>query len=228
MNDPKETPSGRGGSSRMTPLRELQLVEDYRNGDSGAIATLLESYQRRVFAVCYRMLGNTEEASDLTQDTLVKVLEGLHTYNGQSKLSTWVIRIAMNCCLSHLRRQKIRKHSSLDDLTSGDSWSGGRVKLGKLPADGEPSAEARVEQAEVQSRLLRTLNSLDPDSRALLVLRDLNGLDYIQIGQVFDIPVGTVKSRLFRARAALRDAAEIEFGSAEPESHDRDAGYTGA
>ena len=80
----------------------------------------------------------------------------------------------------------------------------------KLPASGEPSATDRVEQRELKAWLLLSLNSLDPESRALLVLRDMNGLDYLQIGEVFDIPVGTVKSRLFRARAALRSALEIE------------------
>ncbi len=97
-----------------------------------------------------------------------------------------------------------------------------------MPIAGEPGAESRVEQAEVQSRLLQALNSLDPESRALLVLRDLNGLDYIQIGEVFEVPVGTVKSRLFRARAALRDAAELEFGRARPEALDGDSGMSGA
>ncbi|MCZ6835192.1 MAG: RNA polymerase sigma factor [Planctomycetota bacterium] len=197
----------------MTPLRELQLLEAHRNGDPGAMGELMQSYQRRVFSVCYRMLGNPDEAADLTQDSLVKVLEGLDSYNGRSKLSTWVIRVAMNCCLSHLRREKIRKHCSLDDLVSTDSDGGGGVNLGNLLESGEPGASEHVQRAEVHSSLLKALNSLDPDSRALLILRDLNGLDYLQIGEVLDVPVGTVKSRLFRARAALREAAEYELGT---------------
>ena len=76
----------------MTPLRELQLLELHRSGDPDAIGELLRSYQRRVYSVCYRMLGHHEEAADLTQDTLVKVIEGLDSYNGRSKLSTWIIR----------------------------------------------------------------------------------------------------------------------------------------
>lgn len=195
----------------MTPLRELQLLKAHREGDPDAIGALLESYQRRVYSVCYRMLGRADEAADLTQDTLVKVIEGLESYNGRSKLSTWIIRIAMNCCLSHLRREKVRKHGSLDELASTDPGRTGDVKLGKPLESGEPSAAARVEQTERQAGLLRALNSLDPDFRALLVLRDLNGLDYLQIADVLDVPVGTVKSRLFRARAALRDAADVEM-----------------
>jgi len=195
----------------ISPLRELQLVEAHRTGDPEAMGELLRSYQRRIYSICYRMLGNPEEAGDLTQDTLVKVLEGLDSYNGKSKLSTWVIRIAMNCCLSHLRREKIRKHSSLDDLMGYETEAGERVKMGNLPASGEPSSSDRVEQRELKAWLLLSLNKLDPESRALLVLRDMNGLDYLQIGEVFGIPLGTVKSRLFRARAALRSAMEIEM-----------------
>lgn len=199
----------------MTALRELQLVESYREGDSSAMAELLESYQRRVYSICYRMLGNPEDAADLTQDTLLRVLEALDSYNGKSKLSTWVIRIAMNCCLSHLRKQKIRKHSSLEDLAGYDASGRERVKLGNMPASGELSASQRIEQQEMQARLIMALNSLDPDSRSLLVLRDLNGLDYQQISEVLEVPVGTVKSRIFRARAALREAVEIELGRSE-------------
>lgn len=210
-------------SDNISPLKELQLVEAHRNGDPEAMGVLLRSYQRRIYSICYRMLGNPEEAGDLTQDTLVKILEGLDSYNGKSKLSTWVIRIAMNCCLSHLRRQKIRKHSSLDDLMGYENEAGQRVKMGKLPASGEPTAADRVEQRELTARLLLSLNSLDSDSRAILVLRDMNGLDYLQIGEVFGIPVGTVKSRLFRARAALRSALEIEMSRhADAGMRDRD------
>lgn len=206
----------------MTPLRELQLVERHRNGDPEAMAELLESYQRRVFSICYRMLGNSEDAADLTQDTLVKIIEALDTYNGKSKLSTWVIRIAMNCCLSHLRREKIRKHHPLEDLSRTGDASGEPVKMGNMPSTGEPTALESIEQTELQARLLKSLNSLDPESRALLVLRDMNGLDYLQIGEVFNVPVGTVKSRLFRARGALRTALEIEMGrSGDPTREDQ-------
>lgn len=183
----------------------------HRVGDPEAIGELLQSYQRRIYSVCYRMLGHAEEAADLTQDTLVKVIEGLESYNGRSKLSTWIIRIAMNCCLSHLRKQKIRKHRSLDDLGGTRGDRSGDVNLGNLLEGGEPAASDRVEQHETQACLLVALNSLDPESSSLLVLRDLNGLDYLQISEVLEVPVGTVKSRLFRARAALRAAAEIEM-----------------
>ena len=197
-----------GEPSRRTPLGELQLVEAHRRGESEATAELLGAYQRRIYAVCYRMVRNPDDADDLTQDALVKVLEGLDTYHGRSQLSTWIIRVTMNCCLSHLRKQKLRRHASLDELGSA-----GEPARALGPVQGELSPLARVEQAERQALLLRQLRGLDPQMRAVLVLRDMQDLDYAQIGEVMEVPVGTVKSRLFRARAALRAAAEQELDS---------------
>jgi RNA polymerase sigma-70 factor (ECF subfamily) len=192
---------------RLTPLRELQLIDAYRAGSHEALADLLRGYQRRVYSICYRMVRNPDEAADLTQESLVRVMEGLESYDQRAALSTWVIRVTMNCCLSHLRRQKLRRHGSLDEPGGGDDdpWSA------RLPSGRELSAERHVEQAELRVVLARALKDLDPQMRAILVLRDLQELDYQQIGDILDVPIGTVKSRLFRARAALRAAAEREL-----------------
>ena len=205
---------------RMTPLRELQLVEDHRNGQAEAAGELLQAYQRRIYAVCFRMVRDAELARDLSQDAMVKVLEGLSSYDGRSKLSTWMIRVTMNCCLSELRKRKLRNHASLDAPIPGSSQGlSDRTGLGSaLPSQGELSALERVEQAEMRAIVLRALGRLDPETRALLVLRDMQDLDYQQIAEVIDAPVGTVKSRLFRARAALREAIEAEMPSSSSDS----------
>jgi RNA polymerase sigma-70 factor (ECF subfamily) len=195
------------GEPRLTPLREMQLVEAYRRGDAEALADLVRAYQRRVYGVCYRMVRDPDEASDLTQDALIRVIEGLGSYDGRSKLSTWVIRVTMNVCLSHLRKQKLRRHGSLDDPAAG----GGGTWAQNLPSPagrGELPGTRRVEQAELQVVLQAALDRVDPVMRAVLVLRDLQDLNYQQIAEVLDLPVGTVKSRLFRAREALRAALE--------------------
>lgn len=195
--------------------QELALLEAWRHGDSSAMSTLLRGYQARVYAVCFRMLRSADEASDLTQESLVRILEGLHTYDGRSQLSTWIIRVAMNCCLSHLRKQKLRRHASLDDF---GQRSGSWASLGAaLPAheDGEPAGARGVERSEQRVAVVRALARLDPEARAIVVLRDTQGLEYQQIGEVLGIPVGTVKSRLFRARAALRDLTEQELGEVQ-------------
>lgn len=206
-----------GSAARLSPLRELQLLESSQAGDPDALRELLVSYQHRVYAVCLRMVRNPETARDLTQDTLVKLIEGLGSYTGRAKLSTWIIRIAMNCCLSHLRKQKLRIHKSLDDAVG----LAGMPRSGTITDPREPGPGTRVQRDEDQDLLLRALDGLDPEMRAILVLRDMQGLEYQQIGDVLDAPVGTVKSRLFRARSALRDAIERiggrEFDASGPD-----------
>lgn len=207
---PPDGPGPARSDDRLTPLREMQLLEAHRAGDSAALAALLRGYQRRIYAVCRRMVRGREEAADLTQDSLIKVLEGLDSYDGRSALSTWIIRVTMNCCLSHLRKEKLRRHGSIDDPGRED---GGGPMAARIVDQGEPSVERGVERNELRSALLAALGDIDPVMRSVLVLRDLQDLEYQEIGIVLDVPVGTVKSRLFRARAALREAVERRTGT---------------
>jgi len=139
------------------------------------------------------------------------VIQGLDSYDGRSKLSTWVIRVTMNTCLSHLRKQKLRRHGSLD--AGSENASSGPVDPRSF---GELSPPGRVELAEMRILLGRALLCLDPDMRAVLVLRDMQELEYERIAKALEVPVGTVKSRLFRARVALRAAVEVELGRRRP------------
>lgn len=197
--------------ARITPLRELQLLETYRQGGMTAhkaLTELLDAYQRRVYSVCYRMVRRPEDAADLTQDVLLKLVENLSTYDGRSKLSTWVIRVAMNACLSHMRRQRTREARSLDESASAGSEDTPPQPLSMGLASGEPSAADRVEQQRQRTLVLQALESLDAETKAILVLRDTQDMDYQQLAEALEVPIGTVKSRLFRARAALREAIE--------------------
>jgi RNA polymerase sigma-70 factor (ECF subfamily) len=178
----------------------MQLVEAYRQGDQEAAGELLRSYQRRIYGICYRMMGGRDEAADLTQDAMIRVLEGLKSYDGRSKLSTWIIRVVLNVCYSHLRRERLRRHRSLEEPgeAAGRPWSA------RLADPGEPSLAPTVQHAETAAALERALAAIDPEMRAVLVLRDLHDLNYQQIAEVLEVPVGTVKSRLFRARQGVR------------------------
>lgn len=196
--------------------QERTLVAEARSGEFSAISDLLERYQRRVFGVCYRMTGNADDAADLTQDTLVKVMTNLDRFHGRSAFSTWVIRIAMNVTLSHLRRERKRRETlqsgRIGDAAKTAPMSGG----GDHEKMGELSNARSVEQDEMSRRLTTGLAAISEEYRALLILRDVNGLEYQQIAEVFAIPIGTVKSRLFRARLALRKIlAEHEEGGPE-------------
>ncbi|MCC6321853.1 MAG: RNA polymerase sigma factor [Phycisphaerales bacterium] len=228
-------------TSSPTPddAHELALLGQIRQAgpaDRRAWAELVHRYQDRLFAVCFRLVGNRETAADLTQDSFVKIIQGLETYDGRSKLSTWMIRVAMNVCLSHLRAQKLRKHASLDAMgggvasslvRGGDSAEDIRLVTGSrtpnAPHRGVTSAireqtpASNVQQGAQRRIVAQALAGLEPDQRAILILRDVQGLEYDQIAAALEVPGGTVKSRLFRARLALREAIErLEGTHAKP------------
>jgi RNA polymerase sigma-70 factor (ECF subfamily) len=220
--EPKHTsaPPDDTAASRATATEDLRLVSAFRSGEPGALAALLARYQDRLFNLCLRMVADREAAADLAQDAMVKVIQGLHSFDGRSALSTWVVRIAMNVCLSYLRAQRLRRHVSLDASPSrtsvpipGTDAARDRGSLPGGPAGhvGEgrelPPAES-VELKEQRARVAAALGALPPEQRSIIVLRDIQGLDYEQIAAVLDLAVGTVKSRLFRARLALREVVE--------------------
>lgn len=217
---------------------DLADIAAVRAGQSGAWSRLLERYQDRLFGVCIRMVVGgasggaaharaRQTAADLCQDAMVKIIQGLPSFDGSAKFSTWAIRVTMNVCLSHLRASKVRKHLSLDDLPPGVAHStspsrpgaslgespGSRPRhIGTVPpsASSEPVGVSGVLHHEQKQAVLAALDRLDAEQRAIVVLRDVRGLDYDQIAQVLGVAVGTVKSRLFRARAALREAIESQ------------------
>jgi RNA polymerase sigma-70 factor (ECF subfamily) len=202
--------------------REQALVRAIQRGDRSAWTELLTRYQDRLFGVCLRMVGDRDRAADYAQDSMVRIIEGLATYDGRAKLSTWMIRVTMNVCFSRLRAEKLRRHASLDAGSNGyngQEGGGGRGR-GRGASERavdfehrEPGASSRVENEELRRLLAEALLRISPDQRAILVLRDSRGLDYEQIAEVLDVPVGTVKSRLFRARAALREVLDGMEGS---------------
>ena len=182
------------------------LLRAAASGDRSAVAKLIEPEVDRVYAVCLRMVGRPEVARDLAQDALVKAIRGLPDFDGKAQIGTWITRIAMNTALSWLRSQK-RSDRRLKAVAEGlmDAVLGGSV---------EPAPAWSVQWEERRATVARAMDRLTPEHRAVLVLRDVRGLEYDQIGAVLDIASGTVKSRLFRARAALRD--EVTRLEAEP------------
>jgi RNA polymerase sigma-70 factor (ECF subfamily) len=191
--------------------RDLSLVEAIRRGDQAAWTTLITRYQDRLFATCLRMVHNRELATDLTQDAFVKIIQGINTFDGRAKLSTWMIRITMNVCLSKLRSEKVRRHASIEAMAEGTGKGGSKPDSPRATGfeqGRELGTPEGVEAHEDRERVLAALRLLDPDQRAVLILCDCRGLAYEQIAEVLEVAVGTVKSRLFRARTALREAVE--------------------
>lgn len=183
-----------------------------RAGDATAFGGLVRAYQDRILNVCWRLCGRYEEAEDLTQEAFVRAFQQIHRFEGKSQFYTWVYRIAVNLALSAQRRPSILQHSSFDTAAAGQD--------GNRDGDGHRRPVASSERAPIdaaaanESRELvaAALEQLEPDHRAVVVLRDLDGLDYDEIAEILDVPRGTVKSRLHRGRAALRDLLVGKLG----------------
>jgi len=202
----------------------LALVARIRGGESIAWSELIALYQDRLFSVCLRMVHDRDMAADLTQDSFVKVIRGIDSFDGRSKLSTWMIRVTMNVCLSKLRSEKLRRHASLDAMAGagqdgghaewqarggGGGGGGGAVSGAGLSFTArEPGIELDVQLREERERVMTALRQLDPDQRAVLILADCQGLPYEQIAAAMGVAVGTIKSRVFRARTSLRELVE--------------------
>ncbi len=209
--DPTRPPK----APQVDPETENQLLAAWRQGDASALSHLLESYQPRIWSICWRTLGNREDASDLTQDVMIKVINGLPGFDGRSKLSTWIIRISINCCLTHLRKQKLRRHASLDAPMPGGTGS----RADQLPTREHDPAPG-VQQRDMYLNLRQVFQELDPEQRVLLLLRDVHETEYAQLAEIYEVPIGTIKSRLFRAREALRSSLEAGGRGHESEAED--------
>ncbi len=181
---------------------DSSLIKAAAQGDRLAMTRLLQTIQGPVFNTCLRMLSHPQDAEEVAQETLLRVVEHLKEFEGRSDLSTWVTRIAMNQSLTRLRQRKLRKTASLDAESGGNE--DGPTLGQSLSDDRELSGDSNVELAEDLTLLQEGIKQLDEEFRGVIVLRDLQEMDYAQIAQVLNVPVGTVKSRLFRARAALR------------------------
>jgi RNA polymerase sigma-70 factor (ECF subfamily) len=169
------------------------------NGDGGAFGLLVERYQDRLYNTIFRLVGSAEDARDLLQDTFVKAYENLDGFRGGSSLYTWLFRIAVNTCLSHRRKKKpvhaTASQESDDDTSPADNWAD--------PAAPDPSDP--VIATETEAIVQQALNSLEEEYRTVVVLRDVQQCDYREMAEILDLPPGTVKSRLHRARLMLRD-----------------------
>lgn len=179
---------------------EAVLVESARSGDMNAFSRLVVQYQDRVLNTCWRISGRPDDAEDLTQETFLKALESIGTFRRQSGFYTWLFRIAVNVSISHRRRKGRMPRLSLH---AGD----GQGDLAETISAGAraPDPSARMSTRETQRLVQDGLDALDDEQRAIIVLRDLEGFDYRQIAEIIEVPEGTVKSRLHRARMELKE-----------------------
>jgi RNA polymerase sigma-70 factor (ECF subfamily) len=168
-----------------------------------AFGRLVEAHQDRLFNALYRLVHDYEDARELTQQAFVRALQGLRRFRGQAKFYTWLMRIGTNLAFNHLRRKPVVPFSVLhgDD----DRLGGQAAALRHCRDDRTPGPLQQAALREDHERVLAGLARLDLEAKAIIVLRDVDELSYEEIAAVLEVPVGTVKSRLFRARQALRD-----------------------
>lgn len=174
---------------------EQALIKLAASGSSQAFEELITPYERKMYALALRMCSNTEDAKDCLQEAMLRIFKGLNTFRGDSSFSTWVYRIVSNACLDSHRRKKGRQNDSLDELS----------EVGVEPVDRQAGPEESAERSELKRELSKAIEKLPYELKQPLVLRDIHGLSYEEIADTLEINVGTVRSRLFRARAKLRD-----------------------
>ncbi len=190
----------------MQEPEEQRLIDLARDGDGDALGRVLEHHHGRLYNTILRMVGNSDDAAELTQETLLRVVRHFHEYDRRCRLNTWMTRIGMNLAISHLRKRRLRRHASLDQPGRHDGDGQSAASLAEqLPDDGNPQPASCVEKAEMLDHLHNALAQLDDDHRSVLLLRDIQEMDYQQVAEALQVPLGTVKSRIFRARMALRD-----------------------
>jgi RNA polymerase sigma-70 factor (ECF subfamily) len=179
---------------------DMILVERALEGDLAAFEQLVTRYQNKLVGYAARMLGDHDEAEDVAQEAFVKAYRALDSFRGQAQFSTWLYRIATNLCIDRARAKKRRPQQaySLDEPLDKDDDKGGR----ELPdSTFEPSQS--VEREELRQTVRATMAEMPEKMRQVLVMCDMQGMPYEQIAQILNCPIGTVKSRLFHARADL-------------------------
>lgn len=183
----------------MTREQEYLIVQRVLEGDTNAFEELVLEYEKKVYNVALRMLNNSEDAADMTQEAFIKAYNSLSGFRGDSKFSVWLTRIVSNLCLDFLRSRNRRPTVSL----SMEDEDGEDVQLDI--ADTSQSPGQLLERSLTRESVRRGLQSLPEDYREILLLREIQGLSYDEIAAALDIEVGTVKSRIFRGRKKLCD-----------------------
>ena len=175
------------------------LVESCRGGDTAAFDRLVLKYEDRVYSLAYRLTGNPDDALDVAQEAFMKAFQSIGRFQGCSSFYTWIYRITANTAVSRRRYRTARpKTVSLGGIVEGE-----RGALPSDPNQADPAEDAS--QADLVRLVEEAIKRLDDEHRVVIVLRDIEGRNYEEIGEIIDCPQGTVKSRLHRARRMLRD-----------------------
>lgn len=179
---------------------EATLIAKSQQGDVEAFGELVSIYEKQVYTVAYRFMGNPEDASDLTQEAFVRAFRAISRFRGEASFKTWIYHIVANVCRDELRKRKKQAVVSLDaPIVTDDGY------ITREQEDWSLAPERVYESIELQETIQQLLNQLIPEYRQVLVLREIQGFTYEEIANILECSLGTVKSRINRARKALRD-----------------------
>ena len=187
----------------MRRMDETALIQSAQHGDLDAFNTLVLAYQDVLFSTALRILGDDDLAADATQDAFLSAFRGLNTYRGGS-FKAWLLRTVTNACYDELRRKKRRPTTPLEP----DSPDGAEMDAPRWLADPALSPEQSAEAVELEHAIQHCLENLPLDFRTVVVMADLQGLDYTEVAVAVHAPLGTIKSRLARARVRLRECLQ--------------------
>ncbi|HMJ24818.1 MAG TPA: sigma-70 family RNA polymerase sigma factor [Pyrinomonadaceae bacterium] len=179
-----------------TVTNDEQMVERALSGDPEAFGEIVRRWERRIFALSYGMLGREEDARDATQETFLAAFRNLRNFRGEAKVSSWLHRIAVNQCITRQRRARVRGETALEDEAEKNA------AVFALPLDVSPARTAEKVERSVAVR--RAVGSLPPDLRQVIVMKEFEELTFQQISEVLDLPLSTVKSRLYTALRQLQ------------------------
>lgn len=177
-------------------MTERELVQAARKGDDHAFEELVRTYEKKVYHLALRMCGNQEDAYEVAQEAFLSAWRGMKFFRGDSSFSTWLYRLTSNAAIDFMRRE--RRQNAPENLSLDDEETYAE------PADTAPSPHQQAEKAELRQALIDGLRTLSAEHRQVLLLRELQGLTYEEIAQSLELDLGTVKSRIARAREKLR------------------------
>ncbi|MBC7247495.1 MAG: sigma-70 family RNA polymerase sigma factor [Actinobacteria bacterium] len=183
-------------------LPDEELVRAFLEGDREAFEELVRRYHPVVLNMACRLLGNRDDAADVCQEVFILLLRKLGSFRGEAKFSTWLYRVSLNACHDHARRA--RRHVSLSESPGEDMPEMEQL----LPDEGLEGPEESMEREEVRRKVQEAIRRLPPKFKEVIYLHDISGCNYKEVAEILDINLGTVKSRLNRARARL--AGELE------------------
>jgi RNA polymerase sigma-70 factor (ECF subfamily) len=189
---------------------EPSLLRRLKDRDERAFRELIEAHRDRVYNISFRMLGSRAEAEDVAQEVFIAVFKTIETFRGDSKFSTWLYRVAVNHCknrIKYLARRHDRDRDELDETTNGQHGA-----VGAIGGPGPRAPDHALEAQQMETLIQEAIAELDEEQRIVVVLRDVEDLSIEEICKITDLPDGTVKSRLHRARLVLRKKLQRHVG----------------